>query len=58
MTGQDDKPKVGDKVVLVALPPGLLDGLTEEDQRAISAWNSTIRSTLGPADTLTRTRSG
>src|SRR6478752_613634 len=37
MTGQADKPKVGDKVVLVALPPGLLDGLPEEDQRAISA---------------------
>jgi hypothetical protein len=30
-------PKPGEKVVLKSLPPGLLDGLPEEDQRAISA---------------------
>ena len=30
------KPKPGDTVVLVKLPPGLLDGLLDEDQRAIS----------------------
>ena len=37
VTGPNDKPKVGDKVVLVALPPGLIEGLPEQDQRAISA---------------------
>jgi hypothetical protein len=30
------QPKPGTKVVLAKLPPGLLDGLPEEDQRAIS----------------------
>jgi hypothetical protein len=30
-------PKPGGKVVLKEIPPGLLDGLPEEDQRAISA---------------------
>jgi hypothetical protein len=30
------KPKPGDTVVLIKLPPGLLDGLSDEDQRAIS----------------------
>jgi len=30
-------PKPGERVVLEKLPPGLLDGLPEEDQRAISA---------------------
>ncbi len=30
-------PKAGGKVVLEELPPGLLDGLPEEDQKAISA---------------------
>jgi len=30
------KPKPGDTVVLIKLPPGLLDGLLDEDQRAIS----------------------
>ncbi len=30
-------PKPGGKVVLKELPPGLLDGLPEEDQKAISA---------------------
>jgi hypothetical protein len=29
--------QIGGKVVLVAVPPGLLDGLPEEDQRAITA---------------------
>jgi hypothetical protein len=31
------KPKPGQKVVLKALPPGFIDDLPEEDQRAISA---------------------
>jgi len=31
------QPKPGSKVVLARLPPGLLDGLPEEDQKAISA---------------------
>lgn len=31
------KANVGARVVLVALPPGLLDGLPAEDQRAIAA---------------------
>ena len=31
------KPKPGDKVVLKALPPGFIDDLPEEEQRAISA---------------------
>ena len=31
------KPHVGDEVVLIAVPPGLLDGLPDEDQRAITA---------------------
>jgi len=30
-------PEAGDTVVLTELPPGLLDGLPLEDQRAISA---------------------
>ena len=30
------KPKPGDTVVLIKLPPGLLDGLLDGDQRAIS----------------------
>jgi hypothetical protein len=30
-------PRVGGKVVLEKLPPGLIDGLPEEDQRAICA---------------------
>ena len=37
MGTEHDKPHPGEQVVLVALPPGLLDGLPEEDQRAISA---------------------
>jgi hypothetical protein len=32
-----DSPKAGETVVLTALPPGLIDGLPEEDQRAIIA---------------------
>jgi hypothetical protein len=32
-----DKPNAGEQVVLLALPPGFLDGLPEEDQRAITA---------------------
>jgi hypothetical protein len=31
------KPKPGDMVVLTAVPPGLLDGLPQEDQHAITA---------------------
>jgi GNAT superfamily N-acetyltransferase len=31
------RPQVGEKVVLVAVPPGLVDGLPVEDQRAIAA---------------------
>jgi hypothetical protein len=33
----EKRPKRGQKVVLKALPPGFLDGLPDEDQRAISA---------------------
>lgn len=31
------KPKAGDKVIQTGLPPGFLDNLPQEDQRAISA---------------------
>ena len=31
------RPQIGEKVVLVTLPPGLIDGLPDEDQRAIIA---------------------
>jgi hypothetical protein len=31
------KPQPGDMVVLTAIPPGLLDGLPQEDQHAITA---------------------
>jgi hypothetical protein len=34
---QNDRPRAGQRVVLVAIPPGLLDGLPDEDQRAINA---------------------
>jgi hypothetical protein len=37
MSVELDKPNVGESVVLVAVPPGLLDGLPDEDQRAITA---------------------
>jgi hypothetical protein len=33
---RDKKPKPGDKVVLIGLPPGFLDDLPMEDQAAIS----------------------
>jgi hypothetical protein len=36
-TSKVSLPKPGERVVLEKLPPGLLDGLPEEDQRAISA---------------------
>jgi hypothetical protein len=32
-----DSLRAGQRVVLVAIPPGLLDGLPDEDQRAIAA---------------------
>lgn len=32
-----DKPHSGEQVILLALPPGFLDGLPDEDQRAITA---------------------
>ena len=32
-----DRPNAGERVVLLSLPPGLLDGLPDEDQRAIKA---------------------
>jgi hypothetical protein len=37
MTTEGGKPRVGQQVTFLALPPGLLDGLPEEDQRAIAA---------------------
>jgi hypothetical protein len=37
MKRQNEKPKPGEKVILTALPPGFIDDLPEEDQRAISA---------------------
>jgi len=36
MATKSQKPKPGDKVLLTELPPGLLDNLPVEDQRAIS----------------------
>jgi len=36
-TAKGSLPKPGEKVVLEKLPPGLLNGLLEEDQKAISA---------------------
>jgi len=36
MSSQNKKAKPGDAVVLIKVPPGLLDGLPREDQRAIS----------------------
>jgi hypothetical protein len=35
IAAEHDKAKPGEKVILTALPPGLLDGLPDEDQRAI-----------------------
>jgi putative acetyltransferase len=37
MAAKARRPEVGENVVLVAVPPGLLDDLPEEDQRAIVA---------------------
>ena len=34
---EGDRPRAGERVVLVAIPPGLLDGLPDGDQRAITA---------------------
>ena len=31
------RPRAGERVVLVAIPPGVLDGTPDEDQRAITA---------------------
>jgi hypothetical protein len=36
MTSKHRKPKPGDTVVLLEIPPGLLDGLPTEDQEAIA----------------------
>jgi hypothetical protein len=36
MDSKPTKPKPGDLVLLVEAPPGLLEGLPEEDQKAIS----------------------
>jgi hypothetical protein len=38
MSVQDDKPHPGEAVVLSRVPPGLLDGLPQEDQDAIVAF--------------------
>lgn len=37
--GKDDeaRPAPGEKVILLALPSGFLDGLLDEDERAIAA---------------------
>jgi hypothetical protein len=37
MSVHDNKPSGGEMVVLTSLPPGLLDGLPQEDQNAIVA---------------------
>jgi len=37
MTSDHERPRVGEQVIFLALPPGLLDGLPDEDQRAIAA---------------------
>jgi hypothetical protein len=37
MKRQKKKPKPGAKIILKALPPGFIDDLPEEDQRAILA---------------------
>jgi len=36
MNSHDEKPTPGDTVVLTRIPEGLLDGLPQEDQEAIS----------------------
>jgi hypothetical protein len=37
MSSKDNRPEPGTKVVLKSVPPGLLDGLPQSDQRAIAA---------------------
>jgi hypothetical protein len=37
MSNQHNRPEPGTTVVLKSVPPGLLDGLPERDQRAITA---------------------
>ncbi len=37
MKRRNQRPKPGEKVILKRLPPGFIDDLPEEDQRAISA---------------------
>ena len=37
MASERDRPRSGEQVIFVALPPGLIDGLPEEDQCAIAA---------------------
>jgi hypothetical protein len=37
MATEGGNPRVGEQVTFLALPPGLLEGLPEEDQRAIAA---------------------
>jgi hypothetical protein len=37
MSGHENKPRPGETVVLTSIPPGLLDGLPQEDQNAIVA---------------------
>ena len=36
MATEGGNPHVGEQVIFLALPPGLLEGLPEEDQRAIA----------------------
>jgi len=37
MSTKREKPQVGERVIFLAIPPGLLDGLPGEDQTAIAA---------------------
>ena len=37
MTAGEGKPRAGEMVVLTRIPPGLMDGLPQEDQDAIEA---------------------
>jgi hypothetical protein len=37
MSVSDSKPRPGEMVILTRIPPGLLDGLRQEDQNAIVA---------------------
>jgi hypothetical protein len=36
MSPGNERPRPGDKVVLTEVPPGMLDGLPEEDRQAIA----------------------